>query len=66
MYYASKIGLKKVYERICYYHEQHRKFISSLHSNFINREYVLIKLYNREYVLIKLYFYKCSHIFILN
>ena len=25
MYYASKIGLKRVYERICYYHKQHRK-----------------------------------------
>ena len=44
MYYASKIGLKKVYERICYYHKQHRKLIFSLYNNVMNREYFLIKL----------------------
>ena len=26
MYYASKIGLKKIYERVCYYHKQYRKY----------------------------------------
>ena len=32
MYYASKVGLKKIYERVCYYHKQYRKY----HCNYKN------------------------------
>lgn len=34
MYYANKIGLDKVYQRICYYHEHLRKYILSRICNF--------------------------------
>jgi len=29
MYYASKVGLKTIYKKICYFHKKYRKFASS-------------------------------------